>query len=221
MQTSARLSFGGRLSNLTWQVIELGSLARQAVALGLRALNEGDMLLAGEVVQGDRVLNELRFSIESQCYALIATEQPVASDLRAIVVAQTVCGELERIGDHGKRIAKTAQRMAGAGRPPFVGSILRMGDMSTAMLDRALGAMINTDVAEARCVCRLDDQVDHLYRETFDGLLAQMISDCRTIGTNTYLIQVAHELERVGDRATNIAERVIYSATGELADLNV
>jgi phosphate transport system protein len=221
MTTAVRSTFEKQLQRLNDHVLKLGTLARQAVASGMLALDEGNIELAREVVAGDLVLNRLRFSIEGQCYALIATEQPVAGDLRAIVAALTIGSDLERIGDHGKRIAKIALRMAETPRPIFMGSIPRMGDLSLAMLDRALRAMVTRDLAEARSICQADDQVDDLYKESFNVLLTRMLDERRAISAGTYLIQVAHELERVGDRATNIAERVIYSVTGELADLNV
>ncbi len=221
MPTAVRSIFEKQLSRLNDHVLKLGSMARQAVALGMLALSEGNIELAREVVAGDLLLNRLRFSIESQCYSLIATEQPVAVDLRAIIAAQTISGDLERIGDHGKRIAKIALRMAETPRPIYMGNLPRMTQQSLAMLDRALTGMATRDVAEARAVCQADDQVDDLYKETFNLLLTRMLDERRAISAGTYLIQVAHELERVGDRATNIAERVIYAVTGELADLNV
>jgi phosphate transport system protein len=106
-------------------------------------------------------------------------------------------------------------------RPIPMADIQRMGEMALAMLDRALRAYATRDSAEADAICKADDQVDALYRQTFNVILSYMLENPRLIGAGTHLIQVAHELERVGDRATNVAERVIYSATGELVDLNV
>jgi phosphate transport system protein len=220
MVSAARLSFEKHLAQLGDQVLQLGGMARRAVALGLVTLNDGDIDLAREVIRADIAINRQRLSIENQCSALIATEQPVAVDLRAIVAALSVSTDLERIGDHGKRIAEIALRMAETPRPLFVGAIPRMADLSLAMLDRALGAMAARDTTEARSVCQVDDQVDALYKESFNLLLGQILGERRSIGASIYLIQVAHELERVGDRATNIAERVIYTVTGELVDLN-
>jgi phosphate transport system protein len=221
MATAVRISFERHLSQLGDDVLRLGMMARLAVGLGLAALNDGNVELAREVIAEDAAINRLRFSAERQCYSLIATEQPVAGDLRAIVAALTVSADLERIGDHGKKIAKVALGMAETPRPFFMGAIPRMGELSLSMLDRALQAMAARDVVEARSVCEVDDQVDALYKESFNLFLTRMLEERRAIGTGTHLIQVAHELERVGDRATNIAERVIYSVTGELADLNV
>jgi phosphate transport system protein len=221
MATAVRATFEKRLAQLGNSVLQLGMMARHAVGLSLAALDDGNVESAREVIAEDVAINGLRFYVENQCHALIAMEQPVAGDLRTIVAALTVSADLERIGDHGKKIAKVALGMADTPRPLFVGAIPRMGALSLSMLDRALGAMSTRDVTEARSVCEVDDQLDALYKESFNLFLTRMIEERHAIGAGTHLIQVAHELERVGDRATNIAERVIYTVTGELTDLNV
>ena len=167
------------------------------------------------------MINRLRFEIEKRCYLLIVTEQPVASDMRLVVSALIVVIDLERIGDHGKKIARTLLRLpepAGRISPDY---IVQLGDLALGLLDQALRAYASQDAKAAQVVCRDDDQVDALYRQTFNILLEHMLEDPRTIGVATHLLQVAHELERVGDRATNVAERVIYTVTGELTELNL
>ncbi len=221
MSPLLRTHFDMELAQLNESVLDMGSRARQAVAASVRALMDNDPDLAAEVVAGDMVINDLRFRIEKQCYALLVMEQPVARDMRTIVAALSIANELERVGDHGKRIAKLQRRQENImGSIPLSG-IDRMCEVSLKLIDRALQAYATRDVEAARQVCKDDDQVDALYKQTFNITLSYMLENVKAIGPGTYLIQVGHELERVGDRATNIAERVIYAQTGELIDLNV
>jgi phosphate transport system protein len=199
----------------------MGSRARQAVAAGLRAFLTNDLEAAGEVIAGDRAINDMRYHIERRCCAMLAREQPVAGDMRAIVTALIVVSELERIADHGKKIARICQRTSGQPRPIPLDPIGRMGEMALAMLDGAVMALDNRDPDAARAITEEDDRVDALYKQTFNVILTYMLENYRAISAGTYLIQVAHELERIADRATNIAERVIYAVEGELVDLNV
>jgi len=187
---------------------------------GVQALVTGDAELAREVIDSDTAINALRYEVEQECYFLLATEQPVARDMRVIVSALIVSSDLERIGDHGKKIAQAYLRMLENPRPIPVTNIERMAAMALAMLDRALGVYATQDLGEARAVCNADDEVDAFYKQTFNVILSYMLENSRLIGSGTHLLQAAHELERVADRSTNVAERVIYSVTGELQDLN-
>ncbi len=198
----------------------LGSRVRQEVAAGLRVFLENDPDWAGEVIAGDQAVNDLRYQIEQRCYALLAREQPVAGDMRTIVTALIVTTELERIADHGKKIARICRRTAGEPRPIPLDAIGHMGEMALAMLDDTLSALLVRDADAARAITARDDAVDALYKQTFNVALKYMLENPRAINAGTYLIQVADELERVADRATNIAERVIYLVKGELVDLN-
>ncbi len=191
------------------------------MAASVRALLDNDLDLAAEVVAGDMAINDLRFRIEKQCYALLVMEQPVAGDMRTIVAALTIASELERVGDHGKRIAKLQQRQPNIPSSIPLSGIDRMCELSLELIDRSLQAYASRDVSAAKQICKDDDEVDALYKQTFNITLSYMLENVKAIGPGTYLIQVGHELERVGDRATNIAERVIYAQTGELIDLNV
>ena len=243
MVNSTRIHFNHELLRLQEDVLRLGALARTAVARATQALLQCDPDLAHEVVAADSSINELRFDVEAECYALLAMEQPVAGDMRRIVSMLTVTNDLERIGDHGKKIAKISLRMSetprwipsacsapsgesgalvGAvqGALPW-GDVQRMCDLSLSMLDQALHSLATDDVVEARAVCAADDQVDALYKQMFNIALTYMLESTRAISAGTYQIQVGHELERVADRATNIAERLINATTGELLDLNV
>jgi phosphate transport system protein len=221
MSPLLRTHFDMELVQLVESVLDMGSRVRQAVAASVRALLDNDLDLAAEVVAGDMAINDLRYRIEKQCYALLVMEQPVASDMRAIVAALSIATDLERVGDHGKRIAKSQQRQANIPSSIPVSGIERMCELSLSLIDRALQAYSSRDVDAARQICKDDDTLDALYKQTFNVTLSYMLEDVKAIGPGTYVIQVGHELERVGDRATNIAERVIYAQTGELIELNV
>ncbi len=221
MGSMLRAHFDLELARLNESVLEMGSRARQAVAASVRALLDSDLDLAAEVIAGDMVIDDARRRIEKQCYTLLVMEQPVAGDMRNIVAAMTVASELERVGDHGKRIAKLQQRQQGLPDSLPMGGIDRMCELAVRMLDRALQAWAARDVVAAKQICKEDDELDALYKQTFNVTLSYMLENTRAIGPGTYLIQVAHELERVGDRATNIAERTIYAQTGELIELNL
>jgi phosphate transport system protein len=180
-----------------------------------------DLDLAAEVVAGDISIDESRHRIEKQCYSLLVMEQPVAGDMRNIVAALTIASELERVGDHAKRIAKFQQRQTIMPSSIPVAGISRMCELALNLIDRSLQSYAQRDVDAALQICKDDDEIDALYKQTFNVTLSYMLENTRAIGPGTYLIQVAHELERVGDRATNIAERTIYAQTGELVELNL
>lgn len=218
---TTRYHFEKQLTRLGDDLLLLGSMARVAVRRAMEALRQRDIELARTVIAEDVGINRLRFDVESQCYALLATEQPVAGDLRRIAATLTMANDLERIGDHAKRIASIFLRMQEDPQPIVLADLPHMSEMALVMLDRALQLLTKPDVAEAEAICRADDEVDALHRQNFNLVLSYMLENQRFIHAGTALIQVAHELERVADRATNIAERVIYSATGELVDLNV
>ena len=220
MVNSTRSRFDRELLQLREDLLHLGAIARGAVARAMQALVEGDLDLASEVIAADASVNKLRYDIESQCYALLAMEQPVAGDMRLIASVLTMSSDLERIGDHGKKIARIYQRMMEEPRPIPLGDIPRLSEIALAMLDRALRAVGSSDLAEAQAVCETDDEADALYKQAFNVALSRMLENPRLIGAGTHLIQIGHELERVADRATNIAERVIYTVTGQLLDLN-
>lgn len=221
MSPLLRSHFDMELARLNESVLDMGSRTRQMVGAAVRALMDNDLDLAAEVIAGDIAIDEARHRIEKQCYALLVMEQPVAGDMRNIVAALTIAGELERVGDHAKRIAKLQQRQNIVPTSIPMGGIDRMCELSLRLLDRALKAYASRDIDAARQVCKDDDDIDHLYKQTFNVTLTYMLENTKSIGPGTYLIQVAHELERVGDRATNIAERTIYAETGELIELNL
>jgi phosphate transport system protein len=219
--TAGRAHFEQALTRLGEDVLQLGALVEGALIRAMDAVANDDDALAGGVIAGDAAVNDLRTAIEAECYRLLATEQPVARDMRTIVSALTVTSDLERIGDHAKKIASTYRRMAAFPGSVPISELQGLADVATDMLRRAMRAYTVQDVAAAEAICREDDLADSRYRRMFDQTLNAMVENPRDVGMGTYLIQMAHELERTADRATNIAERIIYNSTGKLLDLNV
>ena len=213
-----RSDFDRHLRLLEDDILMLGSMVEKAIASSLDALQRRDFDAAQEVIDGDDHIDNKRFDIEDKCINLIATQQPLATDLRVIISLLHITQELERMGDYAEGVAKIGIRMGD--EPPLkpLIDIPRMADKSASMLRRSLDALVNRDVVAAQVVLNDDDEVDALYDQVYRELLTYMIEDPHTIRRATYLIWVAHDLERIADRATNIAERVIYMVTGRLPD---
>ena len=211
-----RSDFDRHLRLLEDDILMLGSMVEKAIAASLDALQRRDFDAAQEVIDGDDHIDNKRFEIEEKCINLIATQQPLATDLRVIIALLHITQELERMGDYAEGVAKIGIRMGD--EPPLkpLIDIPRMADKSASMLRRSLDALVNRDVVAAQVVLNDDDEVDALYEQVYRELLTYMIEDPHTIRRATYLIWVAHDLERIADRATNIAERVIFLVTGRL-----
>ncbi len=220
MTAGIRSHFDHELTLLGETLLDLGSRARQEVARGVQAYVQNDTDLASQVIAEDAVINQLRYRVEDSCYTLLAMEQPVARDLRVIVAGLIIATEFERMADHGKKLARICLRTSGDPRLLPADDIVRMSEVVLKMFDRVLAAMAVRDAVEARAVCEADDEVDALYKLMFNVKLSAMLENPRFISPGTYHIQVGHELERVGDRVTNVAERLVYLVTGELIDLN-
>jgi phosphate transport system protein len=182
-------------------------------------LKNRDLDLANQVISDDVKVNNKRFEIEEKCIELIATQQPMASDLRIIVAVLNITSEVERIGDYAEGIAKIAVLIGD--EPPLkpLIDIPRMADMTESMLQRSLEALINHDAETAREISAEDDNIDHLYDQVFRELISFMVEDPRTITRATRLIWVAHNLERCADRVTNICERVVFVVTGKMEEI--
>jgi phosphate transport system protein len=202
-------------------LLRIGQLVDTAIDRALTALRHHDQALARQIIADDVVINDLRFKVEEACLTLIATQQPAASDLRAVMAAMNLATDLERMADHATGIAKTVIRM---GDEPLVQPLVdipKMADYARGMLRRSLDAFLARDAEAARAIAMEDDEVDHLYKAIFDELIQIMIKDPSTITRSTYLLWCAHNLERIGDRVTNIAERVIFMTTGTMKELNI
>ncbi len=213
-----RTEFHRDLSALEDELLTLGGMVEKAIAKSLDALKNRNHALAEEVIREDDVIDEMRFALEEKCIDLIATQQPLAGDLRILITALHVAVELERMGDYAEGIAKITLLMGD--EPPLkpLIDIPRMADRAMDMLRRSLDAFVDRDTASAYQICDDDDEVDALYEQVYRELLTYMITDPGAIRRATFLLWVAHDLERIADRTTNIAERVIFLVTGRLTD---
>ncbi len=216
-----RADFDRHLHSLRDDLLVLGSMVEKAIARSVDALKRRDLDASRQVIAEDDAIDQKRFQIEEQCVELIATQQPAARDLRMLFSILQIAVELERMGDYAEGIAKITVKM---GDEPLIKPLIdvpRMAEKATDMLRRSLDSLVNRDVVAARQVCKDDDEVDALYDQVYRELIFFMLQDSKTIKQATYLLWVAHDLERIADRATNIAERVIYLVTGKMTELNV
>lgn len=221
MSEGLRVTYDREYAHVQDQVLKLGELVDQAIARSLKCLQERDQDLAHQVIDDDEAVNKLRFHIEEACLALIATQQPTASDLRAVIAAMNIVTDMERMGDHAAGIAKTVIMM---GDEPLLKPLIDIPKMAARvreMLGISLKAFVERDAAAARNAAKQDDEVDALYRAIFDELVEIMAHKPDSVQRATYLMWCAHNLERIGDRVTNIAERAIFMCTGDMKELNV
>jgi phosphate transport system protein len=215
-----RQVFQEQIRELLEDLLEMGSMVADSIDRAILSLTRQDEDLAHEVIDFDDEINTLQHDIDEKCLVLIATQQPMASDLRAILAVSNIAAELERIGDYTEGVARLALKLAGQ---PFVKPLIdipRMAEESRRMLLTSLEAFARQDIESARQIGVADDTVDALYDQVFRELLVIMMEDPKTITQATYLLWVAHNLERIGDRTTNIAERVIFMDSGRIVDLN-
>jgi phosphate transport system protein len=215
----ARETLDRKLRHLLDEILVLDSMVEMALIESVEALKKRDLELARRVYAGDAQINAKRFEMENEIIITIATTQPVmAGDLRLVASILEVVGELERIGDYAKGIARIVLRLGN--QPPVkpLIDIPRMVEIAVDMLHRAISAFIDQDIEQAQRIPAEDDQVDALYNQIYRELVAIMFSDPSTIDRANYLMWVAHNLERVADRVTNICERTVYSASGKLIE---
>lgn len=216
-----RDTFDEQLSTLKQEVLELGSDATRMISTGVDALKTRDQVIAQAMIAHDQDLNRIRYGIEERCYTLIATQQPLAGDLREVISILLVAIELERIADHAKNLAEIVIHM---GNEPLLKPLIdipRMAEICEQMLTQSLQAFIQKDPDQALLAARRDDEIDALYVQVFRELLTYALQDPKSVQRALNLLFAAHNLERIGDRITNIAERVIYMATGRLEEINV
>ena len=216
-----RAEFSRDLRVLQDELLVLANMVEKAIARSLDALKNRDLALSEEVVRDDDVIDRKRMELEERCIDLIATQQPLAGDLRVLITVLHMSVELERMGDYAEGIAKISLMMGN--EPPLkpLIDIPRMADKATDMLRRSLDAFVNRDVELANAVCEDDDEVDALYEQVYRELLTYMMASPAVIQRATFLLWVAHDLERIADRTTNIAEHVIYMVTGDRATVKV
>ena len=218
---STRAEFDAELTNLQNQLLNLGSMVEKAVTRAVDALKSRDLAASEKVVKDDDEIDQKRFEIEEHCIELIARQQPIAGDLRQIIAILHIAVELERMGDYAEGIGRISMLMGDEQPLKALIDIPRMALLATGMLRRSLAALVKRDIEAAKEVCSADDEIDAIYDQVYRELLVFMIEDPATIRRATYLLWAAHDLERLADRATNVAERVIYLVTGKLTEINV
>lgn len=213
--------FNAELRQIQDDVLALGSMAEKAIMDAMEALRDGDAEWSKKLINDDSKINAKRFAIEDRAIFVIASQQPMATDLRALASVLYIITDLERIADHAEGIARINLLMGEEPLPRRLSYVPAMADRAVAMLRDSLKAYINHDVDAARQICDADDEVDRLQDSVYDECVQNMIDDPSSIQRNTYLIWTAHNLERIADRCTNICERVVYTATGHMDELNV
>jgi len=202
--------FAEEIEELKQRLLTMGGLAEDRLRLAIQALVERDRNLIATVIQGDEAINTLQLEIDDRCFKLLALHQPMAIDLRVIVAALKINGDLERVGDLAVNVAEAAEQyIAHAPVKPLI-DLPRMADMAQRMLHDALDAFVSRDAEAAQSVLTQDDILDALKDQIFRELLTYMLGDPRKIEPGIELILISRHLERVGDHATNIAEDVIF-----------
>ena len=213
--TVVRQNFDQDLETLRQDLVRMGEIVQVSIKDAVDALAKRDKDLARRVMEGDDVIDRMQVEIEDRCISMIARQQPVATDLRILGTGLKITTDLERIGDHAFDIAKIVLLI---GDEPLIKPLVdipRMAEISQQMLKDSLQAYLKLDIELAEQVCRADDMVDKLYHQVFRELLTYMLEDAKKIKQATQLIFVARYLERIADHSTNVAEWVIYLATGE------
>ncbi|MEW5961695.1 MAG: phosphate signaling complex protein PhoU [Chloroflexota bacterium] len=215
-----REAFERNLRQLQDDLLALGTMVEQALVKSVDALKNRNLTEARRIIVADKYINEKRFKIEEEALRLIATQQPMAGDMRTIAGVLEIVTELERMGDYAKGIAKINVLIGD--EEPFIKPLIDiplMAEKARSMLRRGLDAFVNRDVEAAYQIPAQDDEVDQLYNQVYRELLALIMANPQNIDQATYLLWVAHNLERTADRVTNICERVVFTVTGEMKEL--
>ena len=216
-----REAFEENMKALEQELVAMGQMVIRGVNCSVEALKARNVDQAKRVISDDLLINKKRWDMEEKCINLIATQQPVATDLREIIALLNIITDLERMGDHAEGIAKIVIML---GDDPLVKPLIdipRMADKTTDMIKRSLEAFVKRDAKTARAICDEDDEVDKLYDQVYRELLTFMIEDPTTITRATYLMWTAHNLERIADRVTNICERIVFLVTGTMEEISV
>ena len=216
-----REQFQRQIAALQDGVLEMGFMVERAVERAMQALMDRDVVLARSVIDEDKDINAVGYHLQNACISLLAQQAPMARDLRVIVSVTAIVSDLERMGDHAEGIARIVVTMQDE---PLVKPLIDlpiMASKATEMLRNAVQAFVDQDTEAAYRVGVADDEVDRLYDQIYADLIQVMVGDPATIEPSTHLLWVAHNLERIADRATNIAERTVYSATGMLPQMDV
>ena len=206
------------LKQVEENILKMTSMIDEALNNATTALKSRDVQLAQTVVSNDDQVNHLRYEIEEECLRILATQNPMASDLRHVIAAIHIVNELERIGDHAAGIARLVERMEGEDEIDSLHKLPKMAKRASEMLNESIQAFTDNDAEAAQVMISRDDKLDKQYNKLVRESLEEMRDD-DYIRRATYLIWAGHNLERIGDRATNIAERVIFMSTGEYIEI--
>lgn len=220
MARDTRETLDNKIQELNDSILELGTTVEQAILGSVNTLVDRDLEKAKVIYDGDKIINQKRYEIERKALITVATQQPMATDLRRLSSIIDIAGELERIGDYAKGIARIAMRLGD--HPPLkeLVDIPKMAQLTSDMLGRALKAFVSLDENAGRSIPREDDQIDVLYNLVYQDLLELMIADRENIDRATFHLWVAHNLERAADRVTNICERTIFTTSGEMVEFD-
>jgi phosphate transport system protein len=213
-----RAHYDRSLAVLRKRVLDLGEVVAASIAASLDALQRQDVALAQDLIDADAAIDQQRHDIERDAFLLLATQQPTARDLRTVTAVTSIASELERIGDYSEGIAKLVLRMPAEPIQGSLRDIAVMAAITQALLSDILSAFDTDDLGRAGEVWSKDDQVDDLYERVFAAVIADMSTDMTAVRRGTYLLWVAHKVERMADRVANIAEQVAFIATGDVAD---
>ncbi|PWH18270.1 MAG: phosphate transport system regulatory protein PhoU [Ardenticatenia bacterium] len=214
-----RQTFEREMQRLQDELLVLGSMVEHAITDSVEALKKRDLEWSRQLVADDRLINEKRFQIEADVLTLIATQQPIAGDLRVLASTLEIAAELERMGDYAKGIANINLMI---GEEPLIKPLIdipRMAAKAREMLHRALDAFVRRDIEAARAIPVEDDEVDNLYNQVYRELITLILANPKNIDQANHLLWAAHNLERTADRVTNICERTIFTVTGQMAEI--
>ena len=214
-----RKGFNQEIQNTREEILLLGSMVEQAIHASVDALNAHSMRRSQQVIENDAKVNAKRFEIEMHVINIIATQQPIAHDLRVLASILEITGELERIGDYAKGIAMICIRIGSQPAIKHLGDLTLMAQLSMSMLHRSLTAFAEEDAELARRIPDEDDAVDNLYLQFYRVMITYVMENASNIDEVNYLMWAAHNLERAADRVANICERTIFIATGEITEL--
>ncbi len=217
---SMRERFDRKLNSLRNDILKMGSMVEDELKLALKALNQLDIELAGQVVSLDKAVNSLRYTIEESCIELIVTQQPAARDLRSIIAVMNMIVDLERMGDQAKGVAKVIPHIVKYPSDLQLPEIKEMGLLVVSMLHQGITAYADGNIELAKTIAKQDDRVDGLYASIFTQIMKRMAEakDLEKVEATYEVLRVARELERFGDLATNVAEQIVYMVTGNFKE---
>ena len=218
---SVRSILDKELTKIDDDILKLASMVENALEMAMNALPTRDNTLAQQVILGDREINQLRYAIEAECFRVLATQQPAAADLRHVITCIHIATEFERIGDHASGIATLVERLTEKPDNETLYQLPKMAKRAKKMIRRSVQAFVSRDVELAKNVLERDEKLDQQYSQFFSAIMDEaMQSETPNFMRPTYLLWIGHNLERIGDRVTNIAERVIFMLTGQYLEVD-